>query len=68
MNDNLNEYQSELGQELDAENRHANKPEIADDIEILVNFAMGKGEDKENDAAARVEAWLASQRHDEIDL
>lgn len=41
------------------------RPSIMRDIDILVNFAQGHGNDKENDAAARVETYLRDIREAE---
>ena len=38
------------------------RPSIMRDIDILVDFAQGHGEDRENDAAARVETYLRDVR------
>ena len=38
------------------------RPSIMRDIDTLVNFAQGHGEDRENDAAARVETYLRDVR------
>ncbi len=44
---------------------HAIPSNIMADMDILVTFAEGHGEDKENDAAVRVETYLAQYRNAE---